>query len=155
MELVQDDASEDQRIDEHLPSLDFKLNEYVSISVGNEMRLEDTHYPMKSAGSIFSGIRRGKPTQVAFWPTGQAGPDLERGDNPAVTSTDEAGTDRQKNYYVQNNITGIFKIPGVEGLTLTGTASYDKHFFNRSRFLCRSEERRVGKECRSRWSPYH
>ena len=25
----------------------------------------------------------------------------------------------------------------------------------RSRLLCRSEERRVGKECRSRWSPYH
>ena len=24
-----------------------------------------------------------------------------------------------------------------------------------SRFLKRSEERRVGKECRSRWSPYH
>ena len=23
------------------------------------------------------------------------------------------------------------------------------------RKLCRSEERRVGKECRSRWSPYH
>ena len=23
------------------------------------------------------------------------------------------------------------------------------------RVLCRSEERRVGKECRSRWSPYH
>ena len=22
-------------------------------------------------------------------------------------------------------------------------------------WLCRSEERRVGKECRSRWSPYH
>ena len=25
----------------------------------------------------------------------------------------------------------------------------------RSQALCRSEERRVGKECRSRWSPYH
>ena len=25
----------------------------------------------------------------------------------------------------------------------------------RLEFLCRSEERRVGKECRSRWSPYH
>ena len=24
-----------------------------------------------------------------------------------------------------------------------------------NRGLCRSEERRVGKECRSRWSPYH
>ena len=28
-----------------------------------------------------------------------------------------------------------------------GPAVYEK--------LCRSEERRVGKECRSRWSPYH
>ena len=25
----------------------------------------------------------------------------------------------------------------------------------RDGILCRSEERRVGKECRSRWSPYH
>ena len=24
-----------------------------------------------------------------------------------------------------------------------------------AKLLCRSEERRVGKECRSRWSPYH
>ena len=24
-----------------------------------------------------------------------------------------------------------------------------------ARTYCRSEERRVGKECRSRWSPYH
>ena len=24
-----------------------------------------------------------------------------------------------------------------------------------TRYKCRSEERRVGKECRSRWSPYH
>ena len=23
------------------------------------------------------------------------------------------------------------------------------------KYVCRSEERRVGKECRSRWSPYH
>jgi len=28
-------------------------------------------------------------------------------------------------------------------------------FSLRSSFLVRSEERRVGKECRSRWSPYH
>ena len=26
---------------------------------------------------------------------------------------------------------------------------------NQIKLLCRSEERRVGKECRSRWSPYH
>src|SRR5260370_6192119 len=28
-------------------------------------------------------------------------------------------------------------------------------FFEKRRGVCRSEERRVGKECRSRWSPYH
>src|SRR5688572_33389850 len=28
-------------------------------------------------------------------------------------------------------------------------------FFHLGKFLGRSEERRVGKECRSRWSPYH
>ena len=27
--------------------------------------------------------------------------------------------------------------------------------FNRAKNRSRSEERRVGKECRSRWSPYH
>ena len=28
-------------------------------------------------------------------------------------------------------------------------------FLSHALILCRSEERRVGKECRSRWSPYH
>ena len=27
--------------------------------------------------------------------------------------------------------------------------------YDLTQHLCRSEERRVGKECRSRWSPYH
>ena len=30
-----------------------------------------------------------------------------------------------------------------------------KSWINIIEKLCRSEERRVGKECRSRWSPYH
>ena len=29
------------------------------------------------------------------------------------------------------------------------------YFMMTTRFYDRSEERRVGKECRSRWSPYH
>ena len=36
---------------------------------------------------------------------------------------------------------------GVVGWTIAGFISKDK--------AIRSEERRVGKECRSRWSPYH
>ena len=34
----------------------------------------------------------------------------------------------------------MFGLPGIKNLNL---------------YLQRSEERRVGKECRSRWSPYH
>ena len=30
-----------------------------------------------------------------------------------------------------------------------------KNIINRAALNARSEERRVGKECRSRWSPYH
>ena len=39
------------------------------------------------------------------------------------------------------------------GQYYSGTASYYQK--KDSVFLTRSEERRVGKECRSRWSPYH
>jgi len=39
-------------------------------------------------------------------------------------------------------------IPGVDQQLL-------KEFFEAQTASGRSEERRVGKECRSRWSPYH
>src|SRR2546425_1280182 len=41
---------------------------------------------------------------------------------------------------------------GLELLTKDANAFESFQFMNRA---MRSEERRVGKECRSRWSPYH
>ena len=44
------------------------------------------------------------------------------------------------------------------GLNLTNVLTVKETFagyVNSNVILCRSEERRVGKECRSRWSPYH
>src|SRR2546425_13360566 len=35
------------------------------------------------------------------------------------------------------------------------TVPYGRFCWNQDCQYCRSEERRVGKECRSRWSPYH
>ena len=35
------------------------------------------------------------------------------------------------------------------------TAQPDKSLYKIDEAFVRSEERRVGKECRSRWSPYH
>ena len=39
----------------------------------------------------------------------------------------------------------------VDNLTKKG----EVYYYNDKPFSGRSEERRVGKECRSRWSPYH
>ena len=48
---------------------------------------------------------------------------------------------------------------GVDGITVSPGYAYERapvqdHFLSRAKTK-RSEERRVGKECRSRWSPYH
>src|SRR6267143_6591367 len=55
----------------------------------------------------------------------------------------QVGFGAQKESRLNNSELGAFKKAGVE----------PKRFARE--FLLRSEERRVGKECRSRWSPYH
>ena len=117
-------------------NLDIQPSKYVKFTLGTTGRFEYTQYPAKSAADIFGGARRSFPTSPAFWPTGEAGPAIERGDNPAVTCTDAAGFDKQKNYYVQNNISAEIKIPWVEGLTLRGNASYDLYFYRRCEPRC-------------------
>ena len=57
----------------------------------------------------------------------------------------------------------LFIAPGNAGTALVGTNvnikaddfSAIKEFALANHIGMRSEERRVGKECRSRWSPYH
>ena len=48
---------------------------------------------------------------------------------------------------------GIIKLDGQN--TLQGAAALYPQGAGSSQAESRSEERRVGKECRSRWSPYH
>ena len=45
-------------------------------------------------------------------------------------------------------------LAGAEKVSLNSQAVKNPDLI-REDALCRSEERRVGKECRSRWSPYH
>ena len=61
------------------------------------------------------------------------------------------------------------RVAGMNKITFFSAQPYDKTFFNKHNCEFgfdleffetqlnkhRSEERRVGKECRSRWSPYH
>src|SRR2546423_10385242 len=54
-----------------------------------------------------------------------------------------------------------FEAPSIRAASIKSLGSVTKKFRRRKtargspKAVCRSEERRVGKECRSRWSPYH
>ena len=55
-------------------------------------------------------------------------------------------------------ISGALLVPLMTWFILNFIMIYDNEYMNLIDFFTkplRSEERRVGKECRSRWSPYH
>ena len=112
-------------------NLDVKINDYISMSYGNQSRLEQTIYPAFSAGDTFTSLVRSKPTDHGFYPNGLPAPDLEYGHQPMVMATGITGEDNQKRYYIQNNLNFVIKIPGVEGLTITPQFAYDKLFYTR------------------------
>ena len=62
---------------------------------------------------------------------------------------------KKKTVKALNNVT--FDIYKGENFGLVGESGCGKTTLGRTliRLYNRSEERRVGKECRSRWSPYH
>ncbi len=115
-------------------NIDGKISKNVNIRFDVYGREEDRHFPVRSAGSIFRMLMRGKPIYPAYWPNGTPGPDLEYGDNPAVVSTDATGYDRDKLYVLNSNLRLEVKVPGVEGLSFVGNASFDKTFRFRKRF---------------------
>jgi TonB-dependent starch-binding outer membrane protein SusC len=109
-------------------NIDGKVNKYIDIAFDVAGREEYRNYPTRSAGSIFRMLMRGKPNMPAYWPDGTPGPDIEYGDNPAVTSTSATGYDRDKWYVLESNLRTNVKIPWVNGLTVTANASFDKAF---------------------------
>ncbi|MCJ7820929.1 MAG: SusC/RagA family TonB-linked outer membrane protein, partial [Bacteroidales bacterium] len=115
-------------------NIDGKVNDYINIAFDVSGREEVRDYPTRSAGSIFRMLMRGKPNMPAYWPDGTPGPDIEYGDNPAVTSTAATGYDVDKRYVIESNLRTTISIPWVTGLTVTGNASFDKTIRFQKRF---------------------
>ncbi len=109
-------------------NIDGKVNKYINVAFDVAGREELKNYPTRSSSSIFRMLMRGKPNMPAYWPDGTPGPDIEYGDNPAVTSTDATGYDRNKNYVLESNLRTVIVIPWVNGLSVTANASIDKTF---------------------------
>ncbi len=106
-------------------NLDANINKYVKVNLGILGRQENRAFPTKSAGTIFRMLQRGKPQEPAYWPDGRPGPDIENGENPVVITTDLSGYSTDIRNYVQTNGSLEIKIPGVDGLKVTGTAAID------------------------------
>jgi TonB-dependent starch-binding outer membrane protein SusC len=115
-------------------NIDVRINEYLSVGLDISGSQENRMFPTKSAGAIFSAIVRSKPTDHALYPNGMPGPDIEYGDQPMVASSFETGFDDDKRYRSNNILSANLKIPGIEGLSLSGYYAYDKHFQVRKRF---------------------
>jgi hypothetical protein len=115
-------------------NLDAKINKNINFSMGVLGREEYRRFPTKPASAIFRMQMRGKPQQQAYWPDGRPGPDIENGENPVVITTNQTGYDRDKQSYFQTNGQLDIKIPFVEGLKLSGTASIDKRFRSTKRW---------------------
>lgn len=115
-------------------NIDGRVSKNINIAFDVAGRQEVRDYPTRSAGSIFRMLMRGKPNMPAYWPDGTPGPDIEYGDNPAVTTTAATGYDLDKRYVLESNLRTVISIPWVSGLTVTANASVDKNFLFHKKF---------------------
>ncbi|WP_342088255.1 SusC/RagA family TonB-linked outer membrane protein [Dyadobacter sp. OTU695] len=117
-------------------NLDTKINKYVTANLGVTLREEFRHFPSggNSAGAIFRMLMRGKPTEIAIWPDGRPGPDIENGQNPAVITTNTTGYNNDRRDYIQTNGGLEIQVPGVPGLKINAMAAIDKQLRRQKNF---------------------
>jgi len=109
-------------------NIDANITKDIRIGVDLTGRLQDKHYPQKSASTIFGDLASAYPTSVAWWPNGDPGPAREHGENPVVISTKTTGTDNHKYYVLNSNLKLDINIPWVKGLSFNGNVAFDQGF---------------------------
>jgi TonB-dependent starch-binding outer membrane protein SusC len=115
-------------------NVDGNITKNINIGFDVSGRNEIKNYPTRSAGDIFRMLMRGKPTEPAFWPTGEVGPDIEYGNNPAIITTNETGFDKDKWYILESRLKLDITIPWVKGLSVSFNGAYDKQLRNHKKF---------------------
>lgn len=110
-------------------NLDAKINDHLKFDIGLYGRQENNLTSTRGS-SVIADIIRQYPWFPAYWPSGEFGPDIENGNNPAIRVTDGPGYNDNNKTYLQSNVGLTLKVPGVEGLELRGSASYDKYNYD-------------------------
>ena len=115
-------------------NLNATINKYLKFDAGLYSRQEDNLTATNPPSNVFNDLVRQYPWFPAYWPTGEYGPDIENGNNPAIRVTSEPGYSKRRTNFVQSNMSLIFKVPGVEGLQMLGSVSYDKMNYDYKRW---------------------
>ncbi len=119
-------------------NLDASISKNIHLNIDVAGGQQSAHYPGTGIGggalNTWWALNRQYPYLPAFWPNGLPGPDVEYGQNPVLTTTSATGYLLDKTYLVQSNIKLDITIPWVNGLSISGTASYDKDILNHKQF---------------------
>ena len=107
-------------------NIDGKISKNITLSFDVAGRQEVRDSPTSGIYSIWSSMMQGKPTNTAYYPSGEPGPDIEQGLNPVVITTNEPGYTKDNRYILETNGRLNITIPWVKGLSLQGNASIDK-----------------------------
>jgi hypothetical protein len=75
---------------------------------------EDRNAPTVGAGAIFRMLQRGRPTENAFWPSGEPGPDIENGENPVTITGGDTGYEKIQKITFKSMEALILQIHGLK-----------------------------------------
>jgi len=116
-------------------NVDIELNKYLSVGIDIGGSQENRMGSSMDAQTIFNVTNQNKPNMVATYPNGMPGPGAFGASyQPQLISTFQSGFDDDKRYRSNNKINANLKIPGVEGLAVTGYYAYDIYFGQRKLF---------------------
>ena len=116
-------------------NIDIKVNKYLNVGLDVDGSQENRFGPSLDAQTIFNVINQNKPTSMAIFPNGLPGTGAFGASyNPILRSTLDGGFDDDKRYRSNNKINAVFRIPGVEGLSVSSYFAYDIFFGKRKYF---------------------
>lgn len=114
-------------------NMDMNPNEYVQFSLDFNGRFDKTNFPVSNSGTVFFQSVTAPPSRVAYWPDGTLGQPTDptgQSGSPVAIGTPLAGYNRGSNYVLNSTAKLNIKIPWVQGLSLTGTGTIDRYFYD-------------------------
>ncbi|WP_170139468.1 TonB-dependent receptor [Larkinella arboricola] len=109
-------------------NIDANLSKYIRVSLDFSANHKSTVYPSMGVSSIFQTIWRNYPFLPVYHPNGLPAPGIERGENPLLMASGDAGYDSQKDNIYQTMASFEVKMPWVEGLAVDGFVAHDRTY---------------------------